>query len=350
MIPLQAALINIEDVRAAEFEIDTLTKNLANAQVEIQKKDATLQEKTIALNFTLNENQQIRKDLEAERKAVSDLTARVMELSKAAPVLLPIARKPIITRTDIRGIAGICVDKDDTPSAAQDENARELIVLASMMGFNTFRAFFNLGEVKTHLTLSETNIRHMPGYAKQLGMTFIADTVNSPVITSLSDPDFKVYIEGLIKMGAMAFYVDDANQYRETKNVDGTLKYPAGELERMVKRIRLLAPQTPIIASLRGSANPAEYKPLFDATEAQTFGGVITELEGFLKRPFDIFNLDAQRNEVSVAYLKASEEIVLRNNPRNIYYYPSTAVDLKNMPDRIGIIRQIVQRWMAMAR
>jgi hypothetical protein len=274
------------------------------------------------------------------------------ELKKIPPVVLPVIRKPTITKTELLNVAGICVKKDDAPTTTQDENARQLILLASMMGFNVWRGFFNLGEVKVHGTYSETNIKNLPGYGRSLNMIFMADTVNSDAISALNELDFEAYIRGLIKMGAVALFFDDANQYRDDRNADGSLKWPQGTLEKRVARVRKYSGDIPLIASLRGNAITSDYKPLFDFVEAQTFGGKITELDYFLKRKddFEVFNLDGQKTEVTLEYLKASEPVVLRNNPDNIYYYPQTATEWKTMPLHLPIIKQIVTRWMSMAR
>jgi hypothetical protein len=349
MIPLQAALINIEDVRAAEFEIETLTKNLQSAKEETQKQSAALEEKNIVLNRLSIDNQTLKTELDLARTAVSNLSARVMELSKTAPVLLPIARKPIITKTEMKDVAGVAIPKGNAPSAAQDQNTRDMILMASLMGLNGWRGFFNLQEVKAHTaaTMTEGSISHLPGYGRRFGLGFIADTVNWAAV-NLNETDLPIYLNGLVKMGAMAFYFDDANQYREAKNADGTLKYPAGELERLVKRIRAVTPDMPLIASLTANAMIASYKPLFDHVEAQTFGK-ITELEMFLKRGFDVYCLDG-RKEISVEYLQQSIEIVTRLNPKNIFWYVAGITDWKSMPFQLPLIKTLAQRWMTLPR
>lgn len=368
MIPI-GYLVDAEDYQNTKFEIETLRQDFESAQSKLLEEQRIRLEQETTANQTIARhaatiqslNTQLS-DMQMERDAaltankianteVANLTTQLQRLQTETTRPL-VTRKPTITKTELLNVAGICVDKDDAPTTAQDENARQLILLASMMGFNTWRGFFNLAEVKVHLTYSETNIKHLPGYGRLLGMTFMADTVNSDAIWALSEADFAVYIKGLITMGATAFYFDDANQYRDDRNADGTLKWAEGTLEKRVARVRAYSGAIPLIASLRGNAITAQYKPLFDFVEAQTFGGKITELDYFLKRKgeFEVFNLDGQKNEVSKTYLEASEEIILRNNPRNIYYYPATATEWKTMADRLPTIKRIVTRWMSMAR
>jgi hypothetical protein len=278
-------------------------------------------------------------------KALAEQGALVLrlqeELKKIPPVVLPVTRKPTISRPEMNSVAGICVAKGNAPSASQDQNARDLILLASFMGFNVWRGFMNLQEVKAHTAMLDSNINHLPGYGRRLNVTFVADTVNWAAV-NLSDVDLVVYLNGLVKMGAAAFYFDDANQYRDTT------KYPAGKLEVLVKRVRDITPQVPLIASLTATATINDYKPLFDHVEAQTFGK-ITELEGFLKRGFDVYCLDG-RKEISVDYLTQATEIILRNPVRSFFFYPTTATEWKSMTLQLPIIKTLVQRGMSMAR
>jgi hypothetical protein len=332
-------------------------KEMDAAYILQETKAAQALEKVAIAEQALHETSARYAEKETElNKALAEQGALVLrlqeELKNIPPVVLPVVRKPTITKTELLNVAGICVKKDDAPTTTQDENARQLILLASMMGFNVWRGFFNLGEVKAHLTYSETNIKNLPGYGRSLNMVFMADTVNSDAISALSELDFEICIRGLIKMGAVALFFDDANQYRDDRNADGSLKWPQGTLEKRVARVRKYSGDIPLIASLRGNAITSDYKPLFDFVEAQTFGGKITELDYFLKRKadFEVFNLDGQKTEVTLEYLKASEPVVLRNNPDNIYYYPQTATEWKTMPLHLPIIKQIITRWMSMAR
>lgn len=276
------------------------------------------------------------------QREVSDLTDQLIEARKPPVSPPPAPRARVITKTQITGVAGICIAKDNAPSLAQDDASRALITLAASLGFNAWRGFFNLQEVKTHGVLSEDSPKHLPAFGRKLDMAFVADTVNWAAV-NLNDADLKIYIAGLIKMGAMAFYFDDANQYREAKNADGSLKYPAGTLEKLVGRIRALAPEIPLIASLTANALIATYKPLFDHVEAQTFGK-ITELGTFLARDFDVFCLDG-RPTVTLDYVTKSADIILRSDVDSFFYYPETLTGWKSMGAQTAVIKTLIDRW-----
>jgi hypothetical protein len=272
------------------------------------------------------------------------------ELKNIPPVVLPVVHKPTITKTELLNVAGVAIPKDNAPSITQDQNARDMMLIASLMGLNAWRGFFNLQEIVKHAAMSETNTNHLPGFGRRLGLTFIADTMNNHAV-NLNDTDLKICLDGLRKMsgtGPFAGVFDDANQYRETRNTDGTLKYPAGTLERLVGRIRHFAPDMILIASLTANATIGEYKPLFDFVEAQTFG-TIRELPVFLGRFFDVYCLDG-RKEISVEYLTQAIEIVASKPPKNLFFYVSAITDWKNMASQIPLMRTLVQRWMSMAR
>jgi hypothetical protein len=264
--------------------------------------------------------------------------------------IVGIPRKPTIDKITMKDVAGVAIPKGNAPSAAQDQNSRDMMLLWSMMGGNAWRGFFNLQEIKAHVAMLDNNINHLPGYGRRLGLTFIADTLNNLAV-NLSDSDLKIALDGLRKMSGTDKFIgffDDANQYREARNADGTLKYPAGTLERLVGRIRSIAPDMILIASLTANATINDYKPLFDFVEAQTFGP-ITDLPKFLVRSFDVYCLDG-RKEISVDYLTKSVEIIAQNNPKNLFWYVTGINDWKGMGEKIPLIKQIVSRWWTQPR
>lgn len=323
-------------------------------QIEAEKENALTdaQNKADALTAMTQQKNAADKALEAERQALAKAVIVNRELSEqlqARPVI-GITRKPTITKTDMRDVAGVAIPKGNAPGAVQDQNARDMMLLWAMMGGNAWRGFFNLSEVKAHVVMADSNVNHLPGFGRKLGLTFIADTVNNAAL-NLSDNDLDAYIAGLLKMGAAAFYFDDANQYREARNADGTPKYPADKLETMVARIRKRAPNTPLIASLTSNAVIANYKDpktLFDFVEAQTFGK-IGELTGMLGKGFDVYCLDG-RKEISLDYLTKAVEIIAQHNPKNVFYYVTAITDWKGMPNQLPLIKQAANRWMSMAR
>lgn len=321
-------------VEKLESDLETLQGQIGQFEVShellVKQRDALIIERDDA-NLSLAKAVMVNRDLSAQ------LQARPLPGT---------SRKPIITKTEMRDVAGVAVPKGNAPSAAQDQNARKMMLMASLMGFNAWRGFFNLSEVKAHAAMLESNLNHLPGYGRRLGLTFFADTLNNPAI-NYSDPDLKVYMEGLRKMaGAGPFigYFDDANQYlNETK-------YPKGTLERLVGRIRQFAPDIILVASLTAGADIGTYKQpgLFDFVEAQTFGK-IGELGGMLGKGFDVYCLDG-RKEISIDYLTQAIEIVASKNPRSIFYYVTSITDWETMAEKLPLIKQNVTRWMSMAR
>ena len=348
-IPIQAALIAIEDLRSTETELMTLKSDLENAQNAANGLSASLKDMEAAKQLADERMAAALQELATERTTTASLTSRVTELETRPPAPLLTSRKPTITKTEMLNVAGVAVPKGNAPSAAQDQNSRDLILLASMMGFNAWRGFFNLSEVKAHTAMADTNINHLPGYGRRLEMTVVFDTLNNPAV-NLSDADLKIYLDGLRKMagsGPFVGYFDDANQYREARNTDGTLKYPVGTLERLVGRIRQFAPDIILIASLTAGANISNYKSkdLFDFVEAQTFGK-IGELPGMLDNGFDVYCMDGRR-EISMDYLTQAVEIIAKSNPRNVFYYVTAINDWKNMGEKIPLIKQTVARWLS---
>lgn len=352
MIPVQGYIIAADDYAKSSFELESLKqeaigKDEANARLNAQIGQFEIAHETLVKqrDALIKERDEANQSLAKAVIVNRDLNAQLQQCPIPGA-----ARKPIISKAEMLNVAGVAIPKGNAPSAAQDQNARDMMLMASLMGLNAWRGFFNLNEVKAHAAMLENNPNHLPGYGRRLGLTFFADTLNNPAV-NYSDPDLKVYMEGLRKMaGAGPFigYFDDANQYREVKNADGTLKYPKGTLERLVTRIRQYAPDIILVASLTANAAIGEYKPLFDFVEAQTFGK-IGELPGFLDRKFDVFCLDA-RKEISADYLAQAAEILVSKNPRSIFYYVTSITDWKNMPGQLLLIKQNVTRWMSMAR
>lgn len=336
--------IPVSDLVKANEQVETLVGNLKDAETVVNGLSAQL---TATQSAEQAERETRLKTQEALAKSVARERELQALLDKPPVVTLPVARKPIITKTEIKDVAGIAIPKGNAPSASQDQNARLLMLLWSMMGGNAWRGFMNLQEIKAHTTMLDNNVNHLPGFGRRLGLTFIADTLNNHAV-NLSDGDLRIALDGLRKMsGTDKFigYFDDANQYRDET------KYPKGTLERLVKRIRSIAPDIILVASLTANATINDYKnpdTLFDFVEAQTFGK-IGELPVFLERSFDVFCLDG-RKEISIDYLAKSIDIVGELNPRNIFYYITAITDWQNIPDKLPFIKQIVTRWMAMAR
>lgn len=237
---------------------------------------------------------------------------------------------PIINRQELNCVAALTIEKgDNEPSDEQYATVRHVLMQAASMGFNTWRGFFNLDEVREHLNMEPGDPNHLPQFGRTRGLEFIADTIDV-VIPRLNDADLSAYIKGLETMGARAVVFNDADQYSiET-------------LEKMVGRFRVIS-DLPVIASLRASANIRMYT-MFDYVEAQTFG-TASELPNFLALPFDLFCLDA-RETMTAATLNERGEIMLAAQPQAFFYYASQAEDWLAMPaEEAAAIKGIIERW-----
>lgn len=289
----------------------------------------------------------------AALKTIDELRAEIERL-KAPPT--PV--RPIITKDVIKNVMGVTLENSLTaPTDAQYEAMRVAMRQAAEMGFNAARWFLNAGEVKTHNALVDANSPdHLPNYARSLGLVYIADTVDSVVWNTFkieNDPlksgaqkasatsALKVYLVGLERLGAAAFYLNDANQYRDAA------KFPAGTLEKIAARIRSITPNMPLIASLTANAARGDYGAA-DHIEAQTFG-TVSELKAFLGRDFDVYCLDGRAKTVHVDYLQAMKDLLAARNPEACFFYCDTVKDWQNagMQEELVIIRDIVQAWQA---
>lgn len=237
---------------------------------------------------------------------------------------------PVITRHELSGVVALTVEKgDNAPSEEQYNTIRNVLVHASTMGFNTWRAFFNFDEVRHHINTSFDDPNHLPQFGCRNGLVFIADTVDA-VIPRLNDDEVRQYIQGLEAMGAQAFVVNDADQY------------PVDVLEHMVSRIRAVSGR-PIIASLRGTADKNAY-PMFDFLEAQTFG-TFDEFSSFLAQPFDVYVLDA-REKMTAESLQERGNMILASRPSAFFYYTAKADDWLAMPhEEVETIKSIINHW-----
>jgi hypothetical protein len=303
---------------------------------------------------------------------IADLRKQLAEATKppvTPPVIVPPITPPptkplgpLISKTEIRNLWALTIENgDDEPDQQQYTLVRSVLTKAAGMKFNAARWFLNAFEVANHDRRSETDINHLPGFARALGIAYIADTVDSEVWRVLAiedDPEktteekaraavgLRAYLVGLVKLGALAFVVNDANTYR-------TAKFPNGTLERIVARIRSITPGIPLIASLTGNAVIANYKIMpgdskevaatkFDFVEAQTFGK-LSELKGFFEGGFDVYCLDA-RTGMSAVDITTRGAVILTARPNAIFYYADLASDWLNMSlDKQGALRRVIE-------
>lgn len=294
----------------------------------------------------INELETINRKLIIEN---TELKERLLQTPK--PPTPPVGDGLLLIRKDSIQNANICsIVKDDTPGAKQNEMTRQVLKIAQSVGCNMWTGFFNEFE------LNLTAYSGLVAYGHSLGLAFGADTVDAmhEIIYRGADDDindarFKKYIEDLIKLGAVMLIVNDA----DGKNKDGTLRYPAPYLKRMVQRIKTAAsayPEIPVMASLTAGADPKAYKAEygFDLVEAQTFG-TISELTSFLKRGFDVYCLDAQKSS-SVKYLQQARAVLLKEKPKAIRWYAGFdygGTDWRAMPTQVKEITETSKQLKA---
>lgn len=362
-----ATATHAEALADAKRALENMAEQLMQANETIQQQQSTMQENERIYAEALRRNEGLlktnrdqsemlktaaaihqEKDAEIER-----LKQRIAELTPAAPPVIvepkpeepkpvPVNDAPIITKTRLENVRGVCVTLGlKAPSPTVDATARELIQLAARMGFNVVRFFRNRDEVRDDLKRSQDDPRNLYAVARKLGLAVVADTINRAG-EMYSDTDLSQYLAGLKSMGAAALVFDDANQYTDSKNDDGSLKWQPGFLENMVRRVRERS-DLPLIASVRANAAVGAYKPLFDFVEFQTFGR-LSELDDYLKRPADCFVLDGQQS-IGLDYLRGAHDVILKYPPAAAFWYSALdqKTDWREMPDKVALIEKTVQ-------
>lgn len=301
------------------------------------------------MGIDLQETRKERDTLTAEKIALSGrITLLEKQLAEATkpPVVVPpvitppvipnpIPRPPTINKTEIIGVAALTIEKGDgDPGVKMYTDVRNVLLKAKGMGFNCWRGFFNIDEVRKTLGLQRSDPNHLPEYGRTLGIDFIADTVDA-MMPKLDINGQREYLKGLEAMGAQAVVFNDANQYETLDLVEWT------------DAVRRVLPNMPIIASLTGVANIAKY-PMFDFFEAQTFGNV-GELENFIERPFDIFCLDARKAITAEGITtRAAAVLAAGRKVKAFFYYADLANDWLAMGlDKQNAIRKMIANWKA---
>lgn len=358
VVNIEAVLVSAKELLQLEavYSESQTALTAANTQIETLTSDALkAQEKIRVLN-----------------EQVINLKKQLADAIKPPVVVPPPPTKtlaPLISKTEISNLRALTIENgDDEPDTDQYTLMRNVLTKAHGMKFNAARWFMNALEIANHAKLRDTDINHLPGFARSLGIAYIADTVDSEVWRTFKIEDdprktatekakaiasLKVYLEGLVTLGAKAFVVNDANTYRDGKNKDGTPLFPAKTLERIVGRIRSITPTIPIIASLTGNAVIASYKIMpgdakevaagkFDFVEAQTFGKV-EELKGFFDNGFDVYCLDA-RTGMSEVDITTRGAVILAAKPKAAFYYADLAKDWLNMTlGKQAAIRKVIE-------
>lgn len=353
--------LTIESVTIPFSEVERV-KSLEH---DLENRTQALAAKDEAITGLTTERDKLVNDLDTERRALAAMTARIQsqtaelenlraENSTLKNPLPNTRRKPIITRQEFRNVAGVTAENGlVSPTEDQYDKMRLFFMLISGTGFNVTRFFMGTTEVKKHLALPETNIGHLPGFARSLGLTPGADTVDRVILDTITaenaatDPKVKAqhaanleaYLKGIDKLFDFACF-NDADKYLKSE-------YPAKTLETMVGRFRAVLPDKPLIASVTGIVNVADFKPkLFDHVEAQTFG-TASEFKTFMARSFDAYCLDG-RKTATKAYLREISPLFLAKNPQAFFFYPTTVSDWGAMPGQLTVIREMVSKWWGM--
>lgn len=254
---------------------------------------------------------------------------------------------PAITRTHIGNMAGFTITTGDAaPSEAEDIRTRDFMRLGADMGFNTVRWFNNADQMQDLYQQKRANNPNcLPTLALNLGLTPVLDTLDV-LSLYLSDASLQKYLDQARLLGFAAACFNDANQYREQKNLSGLLVHPPRTLERMVDRVRKFAPSLPLFASVTGSAKAAEYKGLFDFVECQAFG-TLPEFKAFLKLDCDWLCIDAQKS-AKPAYLRKILALLLASGQINFFVYTAidkAGTDWRNQPGTVKAYRTFLKSW-----
>jgi hypothetical protein len=344
LTPLEYAEVQRQ---AAAPVIDAL--NQANATIKTLQDAAV--ERDRAYDVLVSDTAILMDENRRFSAEIDRLNARIADLQKPPVVVPPVVEvkptsAPVISKTELRNVRGACITLGlEAPSPAIDAAARELMHLIQRMGFNVVRFFRNKDEVRDDLKRPHDDPRNLYAIAKKLNLVVVADTVNRAA-EMYSDTELSQYLAGLKSLGAAALVFDDANQYFDAKNPDGSLKFHPTALAAMVGRVRRFS-ELPLIASVRANAAVGEYKPLFDFMEIQGFGNP-EELRGFLKLERDAIVLPAEEKN-SLDYFRRAHDVILDNPPDAAFWY--SAFDEKTnwleMPDKVALIEKTVQAMKA---
>lgn len=318
----------------------------------------------IAVQALVTENGNLKRERATQdneivqlQKSITTLTAQIAELTKPQPPEIEPPdmpdTQPIITPTDpvavkptekLSGLGFTITLGLVAPSLEVDTAAGELMRMGAKMGFEWTRFFRNKEELSNDIWRKPDDPRNLYALALQLGLKVAADTIDV-IALRLTDSELDKYLDYIETMGAKLLVFNDANQYREAKNADGSPKYPPGTLERLVERVRKRS-KLPLMASLTATAALGAYT-MFDYTEAQCFGR-IGELDDFLKRPFDAFCLEG-RASASLDYLMKAHDILLQFKPSFAWWYTAfdKQTDWRTMPDKVALIEKTVKALKA---
>jgi hypothetical protein len=339
--------ITIQSVTVSYDELVEQGKALENALTAAQNAANALSAMTTERNAAAGALEASNAAYEAERAAhlktqrglaesierEKTLQARIVELTKP-PVVIPPVTPQKVTRQALGRWAGFTLEHGKSaPSHTQNAYARLAMDWGKSVGLDMVRLFINPSEARLMSTMTDDNPENIIGYARKIGLRWMADTMDTIASLLKTPTELKAYCDALAKMGCEGFYVNDADR----------MAIPFEALRLMIARFRAAAPEMPIFVSLLGSANVDQFKTVADYVEIQTFGS-LAELSTFLKRGV-IPCLDL-RKPMTVTDLKARAEVALRFPPQAFYFYADLVTDYQDMPDdEDATVQGIVAAW-----
>lgn len=257
-----------------------------------------------------------------QESVIEDLEIEIERLKAAVP--------PQVER-----IFGFTIENSQkTPSAVEYTKNKSAMDWGKRIGFNTYRIFLNPTEMR-NMAAGTGTLENIIAYGSSLGLSWMADTMDTVVKLLPGDVGLKDYCDNGTKLGWAGVYVNDADR--------STL--PIETLRTMVARLRKFV-RVPIYGSLMGTADIVLYGQIFDRVEIQTFG-TDAELVNYLA--IDAIPCLDLRSPLTTEQLKAKAAIIKRNPPRDLYYYADLNSDYENMPDsEDAVIRDLLQALKAL--
>lgn len=286
-----------------ENEARLAAEKAAQRQIAALTQDALKAQETLRL---LNE----------ENSTLKNEAARLKAALEAA------TKPPTVPTTRLFGFT--IENSSKTPSATEYAKNKTAMAWGQQIGFNRYRIFLNPTEMRS-MSLGVGALENIIAYGSSLGLAWMADTMDTICKMLPLDSSLKTYCDGGARLGWSGVYFNDADR----------ADLPIETLKTMVSRVRKAAPGVPIYGSLMGNANLPLYKAIFDRVEVQTFGSD-AELAMYLK--LDAIPCLDLRKPLTVDQLKTKAAIILRNPPRDFFFYADLNSDYIDMPDSEDVV------------
>lgn len=298
---------------------------------------AALQTDVKDLDYHLTQYHQLSIAEIARRDAqINSLTEQLADCAA------PVDRTPIVTRAELKWLAGVTITKDNAPSSTQDEMTRQELKLCGTMGFTHWRGLLNFEEAAKQVTYPETDTRNLPGYGRIQKLAFMADSMDSQakrVTDGKNTPaQYQTYIGNLKKLGATALYFNDADAGEKATFIKGWV-----EMTR--NAATALNWDVPILGSFMATFDKTKY-PYFDYHEIQCFGDVYELYDYLHRKDIAVYCLDGQRS-ASVDELQVNAAVTMQAHIENFFYYTAkdSTTDWRNMASQVAVIKEFVMEW-----